>query len=268
MSDEVMTNGTISADLKLSENNAFCSIIFNYDASTATKDKVGDFYAAGLGYTFYLSIIKNSKDVEYISFIGDKSNINANKNYKLKVRVEGSNVILSVNGIEALRSTLPYVLKEGSIGIWCASVGDIEVSNLMIEKEEPNIFVVMQYTSPYNELYNEVIKKICKEYKINPIRTDERYGTGFIIADIVNDIKRSNFIIADISQDNPNVFYEVGYAHAIGKQVILIAEKERKLPFDISPFRTLFYENSISGKTKIEEGLRKNFQAILGISGD
>jgi hypothetical protein len=56
----------------------------------------------------------------------------------------------------------------------------------------------------------------------------------------------------------------VGYAHARGKPTILIADRGiEKLPFDVSPFRTLFYENSIDGKRRIEEGLRKHIKAIL-----
>ena len=73
----------------------------------------------------------------------------------------------------------------------------------------------------------------------------------------------SRLIIAEISQSNPNVFYEVGYAHALNKPTILIAEKTTKLPFDVSPFRTLFYENTIAGKQKIEDGLKKHIEASL-----
>ncbi|MFZ4476031.1 MAG: hypothetical protein ACOYPR_12610, partial [Saprospiraceae bacterium] len=82
-----------------------------------------------------------------------------------------------------------------------------------------------------------------------------------ILADITKQIYESKLIIAEISPVNANVFYEVGFAHALNKPTILIAEKSTKLPFDVSPFRTLFYENSIAGKKKIEEGLRKHITA-------
>ena len=71
-------------------------------------------------------------------------------------------------------------------------------------------------------------------------------------------------LIADITPANRNVYYEVGYAHAVGKDTILVAEKPTELPFDLSPFRVLFYENSIAGKAKVEAGLRKHLVAILG----
>jgi len=55
----------------------------------------------------------------------------------------------------------------------------------------------------------------------------------------------------------------LGYAYALNKPTILIAEKGTKLPFDLYPFRTLFYENSIAGKKKLEDGLRNHLKAIF-----
>lgn len=81
-------------------------------------------------------------------------------------------------------------------------------------------------------------------------------------------IDEANLIIAEITPSNPNVYYEVGYAHARVKPMVLIADRSmEKLPFDLSPFRTLFYENSIDGKRRIEEGLRKHIKASLDASG-
>ncbi len=62
---------------------------------------------------------------------------------------------------------------------------------------------------------------------------------------------------------NQNVFYELGYAHALGKPTILLAEKGKQLPFDVSGYRYLCYENSIGGKRKVDEALRKHLAAIL-----
>ncbi len=95
------------------------------------------------------------------------------------------------------------------------------------------------------------------------MRADETYGPGLIIADITKEISESRIVIAEVSPTNSNVYYEVGYAHALNKPTILIAEKGVKLPFDVSPFRTLFYENSIAGKKIVEEGFRKHVKAVL-----
>jgi nucleoside 2-deoxyribosyltransferase len=60
------------------------------------------------------------------------------------------------------------------------------------------------------------------------------------------------------------VFYEVGYAHGIGKPTILLSDRKRdeKLPFDIAGFRTLFYDNTISGKGVVEERLKKHLDGL------
>ena len=72
-------------------------------------------------------------------------------------------------------------------------------------------------------------------------------------------------IIADITTKNANVFFELGYAFARNKPVILLAKKtDVPLPFDVSSFRVLFYEDSIGGKPKVEEGLRNHLRAITG----
>lgn len=70
-------------------------------------------------------------------------------------------------------------------------------------------------------------------------------------------------VIADITPDNPTVFYEVGYAHGIKKPTILLSERRREaLPFDVSGFRTLFYDNTIGGKGEVETRLTKHLQSM------
>jgi hypothetical protein len=70
--------------------------------------------------------------------------------------------------------------------------------------------------------------------------------------------------VASDRRSRKQVVYEVGYADAIQKPVILIADKRsRDLPFDVRPYRTLFYENSIGGKKHVEEALVKFLKTIL-----
>jgi len=73
----------------------------------------------------------------------------------------------------------------------------------------------------------------------------------------------AKIVIAEITAPNQNVFYELGYAHALKKPTILLAEHGKTLPFDVSGYRCLFYENSIGGKRKVEEALDKHLKAIL-----
>jgi hypothetical protein len=80
----------------------------------------------------------------------------------------------------------------------------------------------------------------------------------------LSDKRYAEFVIAEVTPQNPNVYYELGFAHAINKPAILLADKALgKLPFDVAPFRVMFYENSIPGRKVFEESLRRHIQAIL-----
>jgi hypothetical protein len=122
----------------------------------------------------------------------------------------------------------------------------------------------MQFGSPFNEVYSDVIRDTCEEFGLETFRADEVYGPGVIIHDIIEQLMQAQVVIAEITPSNPNVYFEVGYAFAWGKPVILLARKETELPFDVSGFRVLFYEDSIGGKNKLKEGLARHLRAIVG----
>lgn len=258
--DQYFGGGKITAEItfkKVSYPTA-CEIIIYYDPQTK------NFVSVGLGGANSMYSIRSfAGNWTNHSSTGEYKNLKANKPYKVDIDFKGSTITLKVDGITVLVYNLPFNLPISQTGIWCQSEDDISIKNFTIKKETPKAFVVMQFSSPYNELYEDVIKKVCKEFDLNVVRADETYGPGLILADIIKQINESRLIIAEISQSNPNVFYEVGYSHALNKPTILIAEKTTKLPFDVSPFRTLFYENTIAGKQKIEDGLKKHINAAL-----
>lgn len=194
--------------------------------------------------------------------VGQRERLRAGVTYDLIVTAKGSQVSIRLDGVGVLTANLPIPLPRGQTGIWCIGTRDIRISNFSVSQEKPKAFVVMQFTPPYNELYTDVIKPVCSDVGLQAVRADETFGPGLIIADIARQIVEANVVIADITPANPNVYYEVGYAHALGKPTILIAEKPTQLPFDVSPFRTLFYENTIGGKARVESGLRKHLEAI------
>jgi nucleoside 2-deoxyribosyltransferase len=84
------------------------------------------------------------------------------------------------------------------------------------------------------------------------------------LQDIVRSIKESDVIIADITPVNANVFYELGYAHAMNKPTILLANRKiEKLPFDVSGYRVIFYDDTIRGRRDIEESLEKHLENVI-----
>ena len=122
----------------------------------------------------------------------------------------------------------------------------------------------MQFTDEFNDLCTEVIRPTCEEYGCSVTRADDSYTSGLIMEDITRAIRDCTVVIADITPNNSNVFYEVGYAHDIGKPMILLSDRKReRLPFDVSGFRTLFYDNTIGGKSEVEHDLRRHLESIV-----
>jgi hypothetical protein len=97
-----------------------------------------------------------------------------------------------------------------------------------------------------------------------PYRADDVYHPGLVLEDIIEGLVESEAIVAEITPPNPNVFYELGYAHALRKPTILLAERGRELPFDIRGYRCIFYDNTIGGKKEVETSLRKHLASIQG----
>ena len=199
---------------------------------------------------------------------GDRVNLRAGTPYHLVVRLHGSNLVLEVDGVEVAATGLPAAPNQPrQIGVFAVNESQVRVSDFAANIERPMAFIVMQFSSPYNEVYSDVIKQLCEECRIDAVRADEIYGPGIIIKDVIDRIAKSQVVIADISPTNPNVYFEVGYALALGKPIILLAQRrapDSPLPFDLSAFRVLFYDDSIGGKLRLETGLRKHLKQILG----
>ena len=189
---------------------------------------------------------------------GDSINIVSNEKYIMEMELIGSTLTLKVNEFIIFSNEIALNSQSNQIGLFVQASDEIIIHKFNIDPVNRKAFVVMQFDKDYDDLYNGVIGPICKEFKYDVIRSDESYSTGIIIQDIIKQINESSIIIADITPDNPNVFYEVGYSHALKKPTILLNEKNRreKLPFDVSGFRTIFYDNSIGGKSEVESRLR------------
>jgi nucleoside 2-deoxyribosyltransferase len=124
----------------------------------------------------------------------------------------------------------------------------------------------MEYREPFDTFYREVIKPQAEKlYEV--VRIDEKSGPGVIFQDMQREISQSDVVIAEITPANPNVFYELGYAQALGKPTILLAQRGGKLPFDIASYRVVFYDDSIGGKSRVEEDLARHLDAISQSAG-
>jgi nucleoside 2-deoxyribosyltransferase len=124
----------------------------------------------------------------------------------------------------------------------------------------------MSFSEEHKNTYEFAIKEACGSlapYKIKCHRLDESVLPENIYNELYEKIWKADIIIADLSGLNPNVFYEVGYAYGINKQIILLTNKE-KIPFNLRPFRYIaFNKNDLTDLKKklistLRECLNKN----------
>jgi nucleoside 2-deoxyribosyltransferase len=107
-----------------------------------------------------------------------------------------------------------------------------------------------------------VIQQQAETAGFEVVRIDEKAGPGVIFQDIQREIEQAEIVIAEITPANANVFYELGYAHALGKPTILLARRGSELPFDIKSYRVVFYNDTIGGKPEVERSLRRHLEAL------
>lgn len=105
------------------------------------------------------------------------------------------------------------------------------------------IIMAIRDTDDMMEDVCDCIKQTCSQHGVRAERVDEIEFAGEITAKILSSIEMAGFVIADLTHERPNVYYEIGYAHALQKAVLLIARHGTKLHFDVQGRKVRFYKN-------------------------
>jgi hypothetical protein len=140
-------------------------------------------------------------------------------------------------------------------------------------------FIIMPFSSQFQTQYEKVIRPAVEETGLVCIRGDEIFSKPQIMSDIWKELRSARVVIAELTGKNPNVLYEVGLAHAIGKPIVIITREESDVPFDLKALRYRYYDTSdpywginlkTAIKTMIESILtEKQFGTVLeGISSE
>jgi hypothetical protein len=162
-----------------------------------------------------------------------------------------------------LEHVLPSPLPGNQLGLYALSRSPVLFQDFAVQRRAATAFVAMQFGEPYDTIYRAVIRPKAQALGFEIVRIDEVNRPGIIFQDIQRKIEDAKVVIAEITAPNQNVYYEVGYAHALNKPTILLAQRGKELPFDIRSYRVIFYDDSIGGKPLVEKTLREHLQAIL-----
>ncbi len=139
-------------------------------------------------------------------------------------------------------------------------------SNEDVRQRSNTAFVIMPINPNNPELedvYN-AIREVCEKFGISATRADLIEHQESITDVVLRQIQECEFLIADLSYERPNVYYEVGYAHALGKRPILFRKADTPLHFDLAGFGCPEFQNVTALKNKLD----KRFKAIFGIESE
>jgi hypothetical protein len=126
-----------------------------------------------------------------------------------------------------------------------------------------NTAFVLMAIDPKNPAIEDVyfaIKEVCGSFGIKAYRADQIEHQDRITDLILREIESCEFLIADLTYERPNVYYEIGYAHALQKKPILYRRLGTQLHFDLSVHNIPEYRNA----TELRDLLKRRLESILG----
>jgi hypothetical protein len=126
-----------------------------------------------------------------------------------------------------------------------------------------NCFVLMPFREPFSTIYRDHILPVVERLNFRCLRADDFYGPNAVMRDVWNGINNCRFLIAELSSRNPNVMYELGIAHTIGKEVILICQDSSDVPFDFQHLRYFRYDYTPRGCAGLEENIERCISQII-----
>lgn len=187
-----------------------------------------------------------SKDSERFSLIMqfNNDNVGANGNYTVMTSTKETNLIIE----KCIKEKL--ALKKYVLNPLMESPDNIIVNPVFngrnFSMKDKHCFILMPFTESWSDRVWKQLGLILERGGFSFSRADSLYGHN-ILEDIWIAINESSLIIADITSRNPNVFYEIGIAHTLGKKVILLTQKVTDIPFDFKNYRHIIYEDNVDG---------------------
>jgi hypothetical protein len=132
----------------------------------------------------------------------------------------------------------------------------------MRQQERDLVSVMMPFSADFDGIYRTIEEAVVTT-GLRCSRADNFWEHHAIIQDIVNLIVRARVVICDCSGRNPNVFYEAGIAHALGKDVIILTQSENDIPFDLRHLRYIRYLNNGEGQRTLADAISARLKTLI-----
>lgn len=130
-------------------------------------------------------------------------------------------------------------------------------------KTWPQLLMLMPFLPQMRPIFDDHVKKVATELNLSAGRADDFFSKGTVIRDIWSAIYYAKVIVADCTKRNPNVFYEIGMAHTLGKDTILVSQSVKDIPFDLRHIRFIVYAYTPKGMDEFERVLKSTIENIL-----
>jgi chromosome segregation ATPase len=117
------------------------------------------------------------------------------------------------------------------------------------------VFVLIPFTQKFNKVYEQVISPACTDLGYEVSKADSTNTSQNILRDIIEGISNADLLIADLTNSNPNVFYEAGVAHGLGTPTILITQSIDSVPFDLQAYHMIEYSTEFDEIGEFESEL-------------
>lgn len=251
----------IEVELTFLKGQVFDNLLYKQAGVILRYSGENRYYYAGLGgFTAksFIGMVEQQKDGKLnwnrLASQGKQGEIEFDKTYRLRVECQGAKISLYVDGSNRLsveEDTYPS-------GFWGLRTVRTQARFANVRETHPStfkVFVIMPFTSSLNFVY-EVIKEVVSSQRLECHRVDESSIVRPIVDDIKEWLANADLVVADLTGKNPNVYYEAGFAHAVGKKVILIAQSTDDLAFNLRSIRTILYSTPVELREKLAKAIR------------
>lgn len=232
----------IEFDLTLRDGQTFDNKLWKDAGVILRYSRPGHYYYAGVGGFGARTFIAVVDDTKFRCLASQhvEDEVEFNQTYHLRVECRGANISL----YEKDRKLLSVDVQDYVEGCWGLRTVRTQAQFAHISQKGPSTqkaFVIMPFTASLSFVYDVMKGAIEGNLPMKCLRVDEGHTSAPITEEVKQCIRNADLVIADLTGQNPNVYYEAGFAHALGKKMILIAQSEKDLAFHMRPIRTLFY---------------------------